>query len=78
MVSISTAFSRTAKKASLDDVSPHVLRHSAAGLVAEDGHAMDKIAQYLGHSDTRMTTSVYARFSPQHLRKAASALEFEP
>ena len=28
-----------------------------------------------GHSDPRITYRVYARFSPDHLRRAASALE---
>lgn len=36
---------------------------------------MDEIAQYLGHSNSSQTYRVYARYSPDHLRKAASALE---
>lgn len=60
----------------LSDVSPHVLRHTAAVYMAEAGISMDEIAQYLGHSDSRITASTYARYSPEHLRKAASALEF--
>jgi len=38
---------------------------------------MDEIAQYLGHSDTRITASTHARYSPEHLRRAAKALEFD-
>ena len=49
------------------DVSPHMLRHSAAVWLAEDGHGMEEIAEFLGHSDTKVTTRVYARFSPTHL-----------
>jgi integrase len=37
---------------------------------------VDEISQYLGHSNTSITASTYARYSPQHLKKAASALEF--
>ena len=74
--SIKKAFARTARNAGLDDVSPHVLRHTAAVHMAEAGVSMDEIAQYLGHTDSRITASVYARYSPQHLRKAANALEF--
>jgi integrase len=44
--------------------------------MAEACVTMDEIAQYLGHSDSRITASIYARYSPEHLRKAASALEF--
>jgi len=58
------------------DVSPHMLRHSAAVWLAEDGHSMDEIAQFLGHDNPRITYRVYARFSPGHLRKLASSLEF--
>ncbi|WP_253284257.1 MULTISPECIES: tyrosine-type recombinase/integrase [unclassified Ruegeria] len=61
----------------MSDVSPHVLRHTAAVHMAEAGIAMEEIAQFLGHSDSRITASVYARYSPEHLRKAASALEFD-
>lgn len=58
------------------DVSPHMLRHSAAVWLAEDGHSMDEIAQFLGHDNPRITYRVYARYSPGHLRKLASSLEF--
>ncbi|QDZ00796.1 tyrosine-type recombinase/integrase [Nitratireductor mangrovi] len=57
------------------DVSPHMLRHSAAVWLAEDGHSMDEIAQFLGHGDSKITARVYARFSPTPLRKLASSLE---
>lgn len=56
------------------DVSPHMLRHSAAVLLAEDGHSMWEIAQFLGHDDIKTTTKTYARFSPTHLRKLADSL----
>jgi integrase len=56
------------------DVSPHMLRHSAAVWLAEDGHDMHEISQYLGHGDVKTTTRIYARFSPTHLRKLADSL----
>lgn len=56
------------------DVSPHMLRHSAAVWLAEDGHSMHEIAQFLGHDDVKTTTKVYARYSPTHLRKLANTL----
>jgi len=58
--------------------SPHVLRHSAAVWMAEAGVSMPEIAQYLGHSDSRTTERVYSRFSPEYLRRAATALEIDP
>lgn len=58
-------------------VSPHVLRHSAAVHMAEDDVSMEKIQQFLGHSDINTTRKIYARFSPSYLRDAAAALEFD-
>lgn len=52
----------------------HLLRHTAAVWMAEDGVPMSEIAQYLGHSSTTMTERVYARYSPDYLRKAARSL----
>lgn len=74
--SIKKGLKAAGKAASLPDVTPHVLRHSAAVWMAEDGHSMSEIAQYLGHSNTRVTEKVYARFSPNYLRGLASSLEF--
>lgn len=73
--SIKKGFSALVKRAGLTGVSPHVLRHTAAARMAEAGVSMDEIAQFLGHSSPRITAQVYARYSPDHLRKAAGALE---
>jgi integrase len=50
------------------------MRHTAAVWMAEAGVPMPVIAQYLGHTDSRITERVYARFSPDYLRGAADAL----
>lgn len=55
---------------------PHMLRHSAAVWMAEDRVPMDEIASFLGHKDTRITSAVYARFSPDYLRRAARSLDW--
>lgn len=74
--SIKKGMKAAAVSAGLPDVSPHVLRHSAAVWLAEDGHSMSEISQFLGHSNTRITERVYARYSPEHLRSLASSLAF--
>lgn len=74
--SIKKGFGAAVRSAGLENVTPHVLRHTAAVHMAEAGIPMAEISQFLGHSDVQITASVYARFSPGHLRKAASALEF--
>lgn len=68
------SFRTVAATVSMPWCTPHVLRHTAAVWMAEAGTPMDEIAQYLGHTDSRITARVYARYSPAHLSKAARAL----
>lgn len=74
--SIKTGFNRAVATAGLENVSPHVLRHTAAVHLAEAGIPMSEISQYLGHEDERITAKVYARFSPGHMQKSADVLDF--
>lgn len=69
------AFKRAAARCGWGDVTPHVLRHTAAVWLAEAGVPMPVISQYLGHSSTAVTERVYARYSPTYLKTAAAALE---
>jgi integrase len=43
--------------------------------MAEAGIPIPEIGQYLGHGDLKTTYKIYARFSPDYLKKAASSLE---
>lgn len=72
--SMARAFRAACVRAGLDDVSPHVLRHSAAVRMVENGIPLPEVGQYLGHTDLKVTYRVYARFTPGHLKKAAAAL----
>jgi integrase len=62
------------RRCGLSWVTAHVLRHSCASWLAESGVPMAEIAQFLGHSDSRITERVYAKMSPSYLQKAAEAL----
>jgi len=75
--SIRKGVSEAARRAKVEGVTPHVLRHTAAVWMAEDGVRMEEIAAYLGHSDASITQRVYARFSPNHLKTAAASLEMK-
>jgi integrase len=75
VLSIKKGFARAAERAGLIGVTPHVIRHSIAVWLAEDGHAMSEIAQYLGHSNSKVTESTYSRYSPHYLRKLSASLE---
>ncbi len=76
VVGIKTAFNATCRRAGLSDVSPHILRHTAAVRMAEAGRPMSEISQFLGHASTATTEKIYARYSPEYLRESASALDF--
>lgn len=69
------SFAKACERAGLRGVTPHVLRHTAAVWMAEAEAPMSEISQYLGHSSTRVTEAIYARYSPGYLRRAAAALE---
>lgn len=72
--SVARAFRAACRRAGLEDVSPHVLRHSAAVRMVENGIPLEEVGQYLGHTDLKVTYRVYARFTPGHLKRAADAL----
>lgn len=57
------------------DVTPHVIRHSAAIWMVEAGITITEVAQYLGHTNPQITYSTYARYSPDYLRKASDILQ---
>ncbi|HYA07748.1 MAG TPA: site-specific integrase [Xanthobacteraceae bacterium] len=76
VLSVKKALGAAGKRAGVPWVTAHVFRHSAACILAESGVPMGEIAQLLGHKDSRTTERVYARFSPDYLRKASKTLEF--
>jgi len=75
--SVKKGLQAAGRRSGLPWVTAHVFRHSAASWMAEAGVSMDRIAAYLGHVDSRITSKVYARFSPDYLRDAAEALEID-
>jgi integrase/recombinase XerD len=54
------AVKRYAKKAGLKDVTPHVLRHSAAKLRRDAGASIEDVSELLGHQSIA-TTATYLR-----------------
>ena len=75
--SVKKGLATAAEAAGLPKVSPHMLRHSAAVRQAEMGVPMEEIASHLGHTDTKITRAIYARFSPEALSRSAAALELD-
>ncbi len=73
--SIRKAIRQAAARSSVP-CSPHVFRHTAGVMMAQADVPMQKIAQYLGHTSTRVTERVYARYSPSFMKDASSALDW--
>lgn len=77
VLAVKRALNTAAKAAGVGHVYPHLFRHSAAVHMAEAGIPMEEIAQFLGHNNVSVTRKIYARFSPNYLRGAAAALEYD-
>lgn len=75
--SLKRSLATASSKAEIEKVTAHLFRHSAAVWMAEAGRPMSEIAQFLGHSNTRTTEKVYARYSPDYLKKTAAATELD-
>ena len=73
--SVKKALERLAVRTGIK-VSPHVLRHTCAVWMAQADVPMQKIAQYLGHTSTRVTETTYARYSPSFMQDAGLAVTF--
>lgn len=72
--SIRTGFYTAVRRAGLsEDVTPNVLRHTAATWMAMDGVSLDDIGRFLGDS-VKVVEKVYAKFTPDYLRRASRAL----
>jgi integrase len=71
---IKRSFATTCKRAGLNDVTPHTLRHTAGTWMAQAGVPLWEIAGWLGHSQQR-STDLYLHHSPEFLNKAREAFE---
>jgi integrase len=70
-LSVRTAFRNAVKRAGLEKVTPHVLRHTWATWAALGGKSMYDIAAVLGDS-VQTVIRTYAHHSPEHLRGAVN------
>jgi integrase len=74
VASVKTGTRAAARRSGLPGVTPHVLRHTAATWMAMKGVPIAEISRLLGHGDSRITERVYAKHTPDYLRRAIDAL----
>jgi integrase len=68
------AVETASRRAGLEGVSVHSLRHSAATTMLESGVPLHTVSKMLGHSDTRITGDIYGHTSDDAAQSAMSAL----
>jgi integrase/recombinase XerD len=71
---IQRAVQRFAGEAGLENVTPHVLRHSFAKALIDSGVTLEKVATLLGHSNLN-TTRIYTTPGERDLEEAVKTLE---
>lgn len=76
VLSIKKGFRAAVDRAGLEDVTPHILRHTAASWMAMARVDMLDISKYLGHSDMSVTIRRYAKVHPDFLKEASEALDW--
>lgn len=69
-------FTAACKRAGIEGVTPHVLRHTGATWLVMDGVPLREIARMLGDSEA-MVEKRYGKHSPDYLRRATNALTLE-
>ena len=63
------------KKAGLPHVRFHDLRHSCVGLMMANGVAIERIRDWVGHSDIRTTVNTYGHLEYQSKKETAVAIQ---
>jgi integrase len=69
------AFSVAAKRAGVDGVGLHTLRHSAAAVMLMKGVPLKVVSEILGHSSIQVTGDIYGHVSPEVSADAMAVLD---
>lgn len=72
---IRKGFEAATRRASLQDVTPHILRHTAASWSVNGGISMELTAKLLGHKNPNTTRSIYVKTDPNTLKPAADVID---
>jgi integrase len=72
---IRKGFEAATRRAGLKDVTPHILRHTAASWSVNGGISMELTAKLLGHKNPNTTRSIYVKTDPNTLKPAADVID---
>jgi len=72
---IKRAFNNACKKAGLENVTPHTLRHTFASHLVMSGIDLSTVQRLLGHRDIA-TTMIYAHLTEDHLARGVEKLKW--
>ncbi len=71
-----TSFNNACKRAGLDDVCFHMLRHTCFSNLGNHGYGPFQIKAYSGHKSLKMVQR-YTKISPEYVQKMANALDLD-
>lgn len=71
---ISHRFAKLLKKHELPHIRFHELRHSCASMLLDMGFTLKDVQEWLGHSDIKMTTNIYAHLDTARKNSIADSL----
>ena len=72
---IERVFHSTITKSELPDITLHILRHSVASNLLNDGFSVTQVQEWLGHSSAATTLSFYAHVDKSSKIQIANAIE---
>lgn len=75
VLKIKRAFANACKKAGLESVTPHTLRHTFASHLVMSGVDLNTVQRLLGHTNIN-TTMVYSHLTEDHLARSVERLDW--
>ena len=75
--SVKTAFQKACRKAGLEGVSVHSLRHTFASHLIMAGVPIKTVQVLLGHKSISTTLDIYGHLSPEHIALAINHLPYQ-
>lgn len=76
MKAVYTSFINACRRAGLENVSPHTLRHTFASHLIMAGVNLKAVQTLLGHKSIKITMDIYGHLTPDHLEASINRLPY--